>query len=153
MITTFVWEVLTKNEKGYPTLERLVVDSGWLYRTTELVPDYCTIIAQQVTFVPAVREQSVGVRDEFVDLAISQETEADRLQVIEIEKYIKSMNWVRDEEGDLCDRSGKRMVWYQPTVDANDFDVDNWKARDIGGLYATEEDAITAHKLVSEGKA
>lgn len=63
MITTFTWEVLTEI-KSYPTLERLPVDGGWLYRTTTLSdgirspgkPDHFNILAQQVTFVPAPSE-------------------------------------------------------------------------------------------------
>jgi len=158
MITEFIWEVLTKNEKGFALLERLAVDGGWLYRTTErcsAFSDYKSIFAQQVTFVPAVNEPVKSHFEMVANLAaalpVKTEDKLGNWLSDETKRYCKINKWTRDSDDDIRDSQGKRMIWYKSTRDDQGYDVGNWKAAGVDGLFATEEDAITAHKLTSEG--
>lgn len=159
MITTFTWEVLLKNEKDFTMLERLAVDGGWLYRTTErfsAFSDYKTILAQQVTFVPTPSEPAKSHFETVGKLAAAlpakTEDKPGNWLSDETKRYCKVNKWTRDSDDDIRDSQGKRMIWYKSTRDDQGYDIDNWKAAGVDGLFTTEEDAITAHKLASEGK-
>lgn len=157
MITTFTWEVLIKI-RSYPTLERLAVDGGWLYRTTTLKGDfeYRDILTQQVTFVPTPSEPAKSHFETVAKLAAAlpakTEDKLGNWLSDETKRYCKVNKWTRDSDDDIRDSQGKRMIWYKPTQNDQGYNVDNWKAAGVDGLFATEEDAIAAHKLASEGK-
>ena len=152
MITTFDWEVLTSNERGFALLERLAVDGGWLYRTTErcaAFSDYRTIFAQQVTFVPAPSESTKSHFETVGKLAaaLPDKNAVDYVVAMsdDAKQYAVDNKWVRDADDDLRDSYGKRMIWYKPLV-VDDWDVDSWRAKGIDDDFPTEDAAILAHK-------
>lgn len=147
MIMIFNWEVLTKNDKDFATLERLAVDGGWLYRTTERANkfgDYRSIFAQQVTFVPAVKEidyvpeVEVSCRPFLDSLKASKILEPSDADMAEIEDYINDNSWSYNDDGFLVDYDDNVIVSF------NDCDI--YTVKDVAGTFPTEDAAILAHK-------